>query len=162
MVFTSLLNICCLSFVFFFVLAAPRLTVFHLYFDWHVRAFGLRSIQHLLHPLDHRLLKPSSGLLSVFLIALDYDLIVHREDGHRPSALSTPLVEESQGQLKTVCSCTLYRAVEPLGELGDASAAPASESPSLRITVLLELPVLPVVPGLNAGIGLEEALPVEV
>ncbi len=37
-------------------------------------------------------------LLGVRLVALDDDLVVHGEDGHRPRALVAPRVEEGEFQ----------------------------------------------------------------
>src|SRR5215218_3900559 len=89
------------------------------------------------------------------LVALDQDLVMHAGHGHRPWALCAPLPEESQGELETVCARTLYRSVDPFGEPLHADATPAGEGAGFGFSTL-HPQSFPLVPGGQAGVGLEE------
>src|SRR5215203_3571652 len=75
------------------------------YFDIHLHGHPLgvvgaeAGVENLIHPGDHDLLHEHCPLLGLLLGALEDNLIVDGEDGDRPEALFSPLVEERKGEL---------------------------------------------------------------
>src|SRR5215210_2062644 len=97
-------------------LPGPGLGDLRLDLDRYARTSDARTVEHLVHTVDHGFLEPCLDLLGLVLVALDQDLVVHAGYRHRTRALCAPLPEEGQGELEAVCVRTLHGGVDPLGE----------------------------------------------
>jgi hypothetical protein len=85
-----------LATLFFRRLLGLGLGPLDLHLDRQTRAFYLRDVEYLVHPINHRLLKPGLGLIRLVLEALDQDLIVHCENGYRLEVPVTLLPKEAK------------------------------------------------------------------
>src|SRR5262245_54973981 len=94
---------------------APRQGDLHVNLDRH-------RVDERGHRVEHGLPEPRPGGLRLVLVGLDHDLVMHRQDRHRPGAVPPPLPEQRQGQLEPVGPRALDRSVQLLRELADAQA----------------------------------------
>ncbi len=90
------MSVLLLATMFFRGLLGPDLGPLDLHYDRHTRAFYLRYVEHLVHPIDQRLLEPGLGHIRLVMEALDQDFIVHCEDGRRLEVPVTLLPKEAK------------------------------------------------------------------
>ena len=104
--------------------------------DSHLDLNGY-GIDQRCHAIHHALLEPRLRHSSIFLKALDHDLIVSVEERQGARALGTPLPKQRDRSLESIGTRSLHRRIETFGE---PLHVDATTTPRVKVTLDLRRP----------------------